>query len=88
MARTAKDIPAGSTIPPTKGYNVINLYADYRPSEDVILAFGIDNLFNAYYARYLDVTTQGSAVVSSPSPGITFKGSLKVRFGDAFFRQG
>ena len=57
--------------------------------EDTILAFGIDNLFNEYYVKYLDLRTQGSNnLVPSPSPGITFKGSLKVRFGDTFFRNG
>ena len=52
-------------------------------------AFGIDNLFNEYYVKYLDLRTQGSNnLVPSPSPGITFKGSLKVRFGDTFFKNG
>ena len=40
---------------------------------------------------YLDLRTdtQGSNnLVPSPSPGITFKGSLKVRFGDSFFKNG
>ena len=54
-----------------------------------ILAFGIDTLFNTYYVKYLDLRTQGSNnFVPSPSPGITLKGSLKVRFGDTFFRNG
>jgi len=89
-AKEAKDIPpAGVTALPTDGFNVVNLYVDYRPSEDVILAFGVDNLFNEYYVRYLDLRTQGSnTLVPSPSPGVTFKGSLKVRFGDEFFRRG
>jgi len=87
-AKDAKDIPAGSALP-TDAFNVVNLYVDYRPSEDVILGFGIDNLSNAYYVRYLDLRTQGSnSLVPSPSPGVTFKGSLKVRFGDEFFRRG
>jgi hypothetical protein len=30
----------------------------------------------------------GTIVAPSPSPGITFKGSLKVRFGDAMFKNG
>jgi hemoglobin/transferrin/lactoferrin receptor protein len=87
-AKEAKDIPAGSALP-TDAFNVVNLYVDYRPSEDVILGFGIDNLFNEYYVRYLDLRTQGAnSLVPSPSPGVTFKGSLKVRFGDEFFRRG
>jgi outer membrane receptor protein involved in Fe transport len=87
-AKEAKDIPAGSALP-TDAFNVVNLYVDYRPSEDVILGFGVDNLFNEYYVRYLDLRTQGAnSLVPSPSPGVTFKGSLKVRFGDEFFRRG
>ena len=87
-AKDKNDIPPGTTIPPVPGYNLVNLYVDYRPSEDVILGLGIDNLFNVYYMPYLNVTTQGSAVVPSPSPGLTVKGSLKVRFGDEFFKRG
>ena len=87
-AKEAKDIPAGAALP-TDSFNVVNFYVDYRPSEDVILGFGVDNLFNEYYVRYLDLRTQGSnSLVPSPSPGVTFKGSLKVRFGDEFFRRG
>ena len=50
-AKDASDIPAGSTALPTDGFNVVNLDRDYRPSEDVILAFGVDNLFNGYDVR-------------------------------------
>jgi hemoglobin/transferrin/lactoferrin receptor protein len=91
-AKSAGDIPPGSTgapaLPPTGAYNVVNLYLDYQPNEDLLLAFGIDNLFNTHYARYMDVYTMGTIVAPSPSPGITFKGSLKVRFGDAMFKDG
>jgi hemoglobin/transferrin/lactoferrin receptor protein len=74
---------------PTDAFNVVSLYFDYRPSEDVIVGFAVDNLFDEYYVRYLDLRTQGSNnLVPSPSPGITFKASLKVRFGDAFFKRG
>lgn len=88
-AKEAKDVPAGVTALPTDAFNVFNLYVDYRPTEDVTLALGIDNLFNEYYVKYLDLRTQGgNSLVPSPSPGITFKGSLKVRFGDSFFKNG
>ena len=58
-----------------------------------IIGFGIDNLFDQYYVRYLDLRTLSTQfgsnnLVPSPSPGITFKGSLKVRFGDTFFKNG
>lgn len=88
-AKDASDIPAGVTALPTNAFNVVNLYLDYRPNEDTTLAFGIDNLFNEYYVKYLDLRTQGSNnLMPSPSRGITFKGSLKVRFGGTFFRNG
>jgi outer membrane receptor protein involved in Fe transport len=55
----------------------------------VIFAFGVDNLFNEDDVRYLDLRSQGSNnLVPSPSPGITLQSSLKVRFGDAFFKRG
>ncbi len=93
-SKDADDIPPGTaTALPTGGFNVVNLYLDYRPSEDTILAFGIDNLFNEFYTRYLDVRTLSvgpppALQIPTPGPGITFKGSLKVRFGDEFFRRG
>ena len=73
--------------------DVVGIYADYRPNEDTIIGFGIDNLFDQYYVRYLDLRTLSTQfgsnnLVPSPSPGITFKGSLKVRFGDNFFKNG
>ncbi|MPZ40969.1 MAG: TonB-dependent hemoglobin/transferrin/lactoferrin family receptor [Rhizobiales bacterium] len=98
--KKADDIPPPPPVPgfqgsalPTDGYNVVSVYADYRPSDDVILAFAVENLFNQYYVRYLDLRTLSTAfgsnnLVPSPSPGITFKGSLKVRFGDTFFKNG
>ena len=93
-SKDASDIPPGSGLAlPTDAFNVVNLYLDYRPNEDTILSFGIDNLFNEFYTRYLDVRTLSvgpppALQVPTPAPGITFKGSLKVRFGDEFFRRG
>jgi outer membrane receptor protein involved in Fe transport len=52
----------------------------------LLLAFGIDNLLNTHYARSIDVYTVGTTVLPSPGPGITFKGSLKLRFGDSMFK--
>ena len=38
-AKDASDIPPGVTaICPTDAFNVVNLYLDYRPNEDTILA--------------------------------------------------
>jgi outer membrane receptor protein involved in Fe transport len=59
-------------------YNVVGIYADDRPNEDTIIGFGIDNLFDQYDVRYLDLRTLSTQLgsnnlVRSPSPGITFK---------------
>jgi outer membrane receptor protein involved in Fe transport len=59
-AKEAKDVPTGVTAVPTDAFNVVNLYVDYRPTEDVILGLGIDNLFDEQYVKYLDLRTQGS----------------------------
>lgn len=87
-AKPASEIPAGTTTPPTEGYTIVNVFAGYQINEDVMAEFGVDNLFNKYYERYLDVTTSGATVLASPSPGLTAKFGLKVRFGDGFFKKG
>jgi outer membrane receptor protein involved in Fe transport len=77
-------------LPPTDAYQLVDYYMAYSPNEDLTFSFGVDNLFDQYYAKYLDVTTlgtpTGSATLNSFSPGRTFKVGLKVRFGDWFFR--
>lgn len=92
-AKDPRDIPPGSQpgtlgLPAVPGYSVVNAYLAYQFNEDVVFGAAVENLFDAYYAQYMDVTTVGSAVVPSPSPGITFKGSLKIRFGDQFYKNG
>jgi len=87
-AKPRSEIPAGSTIPPTGAYAIVNVFAGYQVNEDVLAEFSVDNLLNKYYERYLDVTTSGSSVLASPSPGMTIKGGLKVLFGERFFRRG
>jgi hypothetical protein len=44
----------------------------YEPTPDILASFGIDNMPNENYIRYLDLL---------PSPGITFKAGLKIRYG-------
>ena len=83
-AKKASEIPAGSAIPPTDSYTLMHLFASYTPHEDLTFSAGIDNLFDTYYAKYLDVTTQGSATIASPSPGRIYKLGVRVRFGDRF----
>jgi len=70
---------------PTDAYNLVNLYVGYQPTPDVLASFGIDNLFNRYYVQYMNVEGQSAPGQAPafifPSPGITFKGGLKIRFG-------
>jgi len=51
----------------------------------VLASFGIDNLFNQYYVEYMNAEGQSAPgqppAIVFPSPGITFKGGLKIRFG-------
>ena len=64
------DVPPGFT--PRSSYNLVNLYLGYQPTEDVLAGISVENVLNTYYVRYLDAL---------PSPGVTVKGSLKLRFG-------
>lgn len=56
----------------------------YKPTEDVLASFAIDNLLDQFYIPYLsalpDVPGQ-SPGVRFAGPGITYKGALKIRFG-------
>ncbi|HYC16848.1 MAG TPA: TonB-dependent hemoglobin/transferrin/lactoferrin family receptor [Pseudolabrys sp.] len=92
-AKQVQDIPVDSTgrpvFPPTGSYNLINFYAGYQINPDVLAAFSIENLLNEQYSRYMtaypnELTQQ---IVAFPQPGITFKASLKVRFGDDYFKR-
>jgi hemoglobin/transferrin/lactoferrin receptor protein len=69
---------------PTDAYNLVNLYVGYQPTPDVLAGFSIDNLLNQYYVPYLagspNIPGQPPGTVF-PGPGITYKASLKVRFG-------
>lgn len=70
--KSEDDLPTNSLFEPTGSYNLVNLYLGYQPTEDVLAAFSVDNLLNEQYTRYMDTTA---------SPGITFKGSLRIRYG-------
>lgn len=72
---------------PTESYNLVNLYVGYKLSEMATLSFSVDNLLNEFYHTYPVVRTtptdnQNDSLWASAAPGITFKGALKVRFGD------
>ena len=64
---------------PTPSYNLVNLYLGYQPNPDVTAAFSVENLLNVDYTKYMCCSTAAGYVV--PSPGITFKASLTVRYG-------
>ena len=64
---------------PTPAYNLVNIYLGYQPIPNVVAAVSVENLLNVDYTKYMCCSTAAGYVV--PSPGITFKGSLTVRYG-------
>ena len=70
---------AGSRIRSTPAYNLVNIYPGYQPVPNVVAAVSVENLLNVDYTKYMCCSTAAGYVV--PSPGITFKGSLTVRYG-------
>jgi hemoglobin/transferrin/lactoferrin receptor protein len=89
--KNPNDIPGGPAdpaFPPVSGYNIVNLFMSYQLNDDMLFSAAVENLFDAYYTPYTNVTTITNAVVPSPSPGMTFKAGLKVRFGDTFYKGG
>jgi hemoglobin/transferrin/lactoferrin receptor protein len=83
-AEANKDIP--TTYLPGTDYNVVNLFVGYSPTPDILAGVGVDNLFNQYYRPYAVPGTsatdnQRDTLWASPAPGVTFKGSVKIRFG-------
>jgi outer membrane receptor protein involved in Fe transport len=51
----------------------------------VLATFAVDNLFNKFYVPYLNaagLSEPGQPPgIFFPAPGITLKGSLRIRFG-------
>ncbi len=89
-AKGASDIPDRNKdglpdFAPVGAYNLVNLYIGYAPTPDVLASFSIDNLLNKYYVQYMNAEGQSQPgqppAIVFPSPGITFKGALKLRFG-------
>jgi hemoglobin/transferrin/lactoferrin receptor protein len=82
-AKNASDIPTDDTgalvFSPSDRYDLFRLYVGYEPTPDVLAGISIDNLFNKQYTPYMNQLA---------SPGMTFKGELKVRFSENFFRKG
>jgi hemoglobin/transferrin/lactoferrin receptor protein len=81
------DVPKGY-LAATSG-DLVNLYVTWQPTTDITLNFSVDNVGNRYYRPYAipgsstDGTTQNDVLFSSPGPGVTWKGGLKVHFGGA-----
>jgi hemoglobin/transferrin/lactoferrin receptor protein len=79
------DLPAGYL--PSTGYELVNLYATWHATKDIMFTASIDNLLNQYYRPYAipgsstDGTTQNDVLWSSPGPGRVYKAGLKIHFG-------
>lgn len=79
------DIPAGYV--PSTSYDLINLYASYQATKDILMNFSVENLLDKYYRPYAvpgasaDGTSQNDVLWTSPGPGLTFKAAVKVHFG-------
>lgn len=80
--------PSGQFTPVNvPGYGIVNLYATYEANKDVLLTFAVENLFDRQYVTFgSEAPLGGGGSVLLPSPGITFKGGLQVRFGEEFFK--
>jgi hemoglobin/transferrin/lactoferrin receptor protein len=57
---------------PAKPYDLVCLTLAYKQNDDTTWSLIVDNLLNKYYTAYLQYL---------PSPGLTVKGSLQIRFG-------
>lgn len=79
------DLPAGYL--PSTGYELVNLYATWHATKDIMFTASIDNLLNQYYRPYAipgsstDGTSQNDVLWSSPGPGRVYKAGLKIHFG-------
>ncbi|HLL26419.1 MAG TPA: TonB-dependent hemoglobin/transferrin/lactoferrin family receptor [Xanthobacteraceae bacterium] len=87
-AKPANEIPTNNSglFAPVGAYDLVNLYLSYQISPNALAALSIENLLNKQYSPYMQVWVNdfgpaGAAPVPFPNPGITVKGSLKIRFG-------
>jgi hemoglobin/transferrin/lactoferrin receptor protein len=86
-AKSLSQIPtavsdSGAIVPifdSSPSYSLVNLYAGYQVTPEVLAAFSIENLLNENYTKYMCCSTNSGYVI--PSPGITFKGSLTFHEG-------
>lgn len=81
------DSQGRSIYAPVGSFDVVSLYLGYQINENATLGLAVENLFNEQYARYTQVFASPGGppgtppTIAFPDPGITIKGSLKVRFG-------
>jgi len=68
---TIVDDSKRSVTNPTAGYGLVDLFASYRYDENISGDVTIQNLFDRRYTQYLN---------SEPSPGLTAKFGLTVKF--------
>lgn len=82
-----QDVPSGF-LPATSG-DLLNFYLAYSPTPDVAFNFSVENALDKYYRPYAipggstDGTTQNDVLFSSPGPGLTVKGGVRIHFGGA-----
>jgi len=68
---------------PVPGYGVVDLFALYQATPDILLTFGVDNLFDKRYVQYLNAGSNREL----PSPGMTIKAGIQIRFSDSYFNK-
>lgn len=71
VSHSPDNIPPGSTLPPTAGYGLVDLFAAYKYSDYVSGDLSVTNLFDKNYTQYLS---------SEPNPGLTVRAGLTIRF--------
>lgn len=81
-----EDIPTSGgfpAFPATDSYNLVNLYLTYAVTPNALAGLTVENLLNEQYSRYMtsfpNPTGSGNPI-PFPSPGISVKGSYRVRF--------
>ena len=93
-ARALRDVDVGdgeheTFLRPTRRrrrIDLVNLYAQYQPTQDLTLNFSVENLLNQYYRPYAipvgsSGDTQNDVKWASAGAGIVFKGGLRYHFG-------
>ncbi|WP_248310392.1 TonB-dependent hemoglobin/transferrin/lactoferrin family receptor [Bosea sp. 117] len=71
-AVTESDLPDNAVYEPTDSFNLVSVYAGYRPNENTLWRLSVENLLDEQYTQYQNFL---------PSAGLTVKGGLTVRFG-------